>query len=311
MNAHALSSDVVVIGYGSLMSGLGLLPFGPLRVRYASRLALMNARRGFAKFSQHGDRFAMVLEPIRPEQPIEARSLSADAPATDLSEALGLLVSPNDLARLCDREGYSGGAVQRLRQEAAARGTDLAAFLWSLFAEGGHDVVTYRRTLFRLVGYTSPHYVPHPVRVDGNRHAITFLAPGREGSGSDRVVPVRVRTGNEALMTVSEAWRCKPNRTQLGYFATCFLGGVHGIRVHDLLAPLATDASLSDRLRETIAAEQQQELSRFLSMTGLTHSAYWQAFGPPTLSLQRSGLDAFLRGHLAGSTHTPAPAPEA
>ena len=64
-----LSSDVLVIGYGSLMSGLGLESFGHLRVRGAARVALLNARRGFGKFSQHGDRFAMVLEADYAHQP--------------------------------------------------------------------------------------------------------------------------------------------------------------------------------------------------------------------------------------------------
>src|ERR1019366_5495936 len=68
---RALSSDVLVISYGSLLSGLGLEPFGHLRVRGAARVALLNARRGFGKISQHGDRFAMVLEADYTHQPIE------------------------------------------------------------------------------------------------------------------------------------------------------------------------------------------------------------------------------------------------
>lgn len=284
-----------MIGYGSLMSGFGLLNFGRLRVRAAARVALQNARRGFAKFSQHGDRFALALEPMRHDQPIEARTLPPDAPVSADLEGISLLVPPNDFGRLCDREGYSSGAVQRLRQEAAARREDLGAYLWAIFADAGHEIPAFRQELFKLVGYTSPHYVPHPVRLDGNRFAVTFLAPGREGSGSERVVPVRVRTGNDALLSAPEAWRRKPNQSQLQYFATCFLGGLHGIGVQDLLAPLAEERGLADRLRRIIAGEQPHELARFLDMTGLDHAAYWNAFGPPTQSLRRSGLEQFLR----------------
>lgn len=290
------SSDIVVIGYGSLMSGLGLLPFGRLRVSAASRVAFFNARRGFGKFSQRGDRFAMVLEPLRAEQPIDVRTLTADVPPSEALEGIGLVVQPNDFARLCDREGYSGGAVQRLRQEATANRQDLASFLWSILEKAGFDIRGFRERLFRLVGYTSPHYLPHPVRLDGTRCAVTFLAPGREGSGSDRVVPVRVRTGNESLMTASDAWHRKANATQLTYTIACLLGGVHGICVQDLLMPVVEDGDLCDRIRNVVIAEQRQELSRFLEMTGLEHHVYWQAFGPPTHSVRRSGLEDFVKG---------------
>jgi len=145
------------------------------------------------------------------------------------------------------------------------------------------------------VGYTSPHYIPHPVRLDGERFAVTFLAAGAEGSGSERVVPVRVRTGNQTLMTAAEAWQRKPNPTQIDYFTACLLGGMHGISVRDLLQPLANERALSDRLRAVLAVEQRPELPRFMEMTGLNHAAYWQAFGPPTHSIKRSGLEEFLR----------------
>lgn len=290
------SSDVLVIGYGSLMSGFGLQLHGPLRARGACRLALANAQRGFGKFSQHGDRFAMVLEPVDAAQPIEAFVLASDAPASGVPEALGLRVSPNDLARLAEREGYSSGALQQLREEAGRRATDIATFLWQLLAETGFDVVRFRERLFRLVGYTSPHYLPHPVRIDAQRFGLTFLAPGPEGSGSPRVVPVRVRTQHTTLMTLSEAWRRKPNRSQLLYFAACLLGGVHGVYVGDLLAALPNDPALHERLRPVVAGEQRQELARFLATTGLDHASYWQAFGPSTHALRRSGLEALLNG---------------
>jgi hypothetical protein len=296
MSAPAVSTDVLVIGYGSLMSGLGLLQSGPLRVRAAVRIALHHARRGFGKFSQHGDRFAMVLEPVGEHQPIEARTVSVTDPPGEVPEGIGLLVQGNDLAQLCDREGYSGGAARRLRDEATQRGQDLAAFLWTLLADTGFDTPRFRQRLFSLVGYTSPHYLPHPVRLDEQRFALTFLAPGREGTGSARIVPVRVRTGNESLMTVSEAWRRKPNRTQLSYFVTCLLAGVHGVCIGDILDPLAHDPALAQHLRTAVAAEQRQELRRFLDMTGLDQAAYWEAFGPPTHAVRRSGLEQFLRG---------------
>jgi cation transport regulator ChaC len=293
---HASMADVLVIGYGSLMSGLGLQPLGQLRARGVMRVVLHNAARGFGKFSQHGDRFAMVLEPIDIAQPIVARPLSADSRAGDVPEGLAFRVQPNDLARLAEREGYSSGAVQRLREEASRRGEDIAAFLWHLLDDSGGDVSRFRERLFRLVSYTSPHYLPQPVALEGQRFALTFVAPGAEGSGSPRIVPVRVRTGHVALMSIVEAWQRKPNGTQLTYFMACLLGGVHGVYVGDLLRPLADDSTLRERLRGALPAEQRQELGRFLAVTGLDHATYWQAFGPPTHALRRSGLEQILRG---------------
>ena len=90
MPPNLSSSDVVVIGYGSLMSGLGLQPFERLRVHAAARVALSNVRRGFGKFSQHGDRFAMVVEPVRADQPLEAQRLAADAPTAGVPEGIAM-----------------------------------------------------------------------------------------------------------------------------------------------------------------------------------------------------------------------------
>jgi len=288
------SADVIVIGYGSLMSGFGLQPFGPLRARAAARVALRNVRRGFGKLSQHGDRFAMVLEAANPSSAIEARVLDTVEPPAEGVEGVALLLPPTGLARVCEREGYSGGALQRLRGEAAARRLELAAFLWTLLEASLFDVPSFRQRLFKLVGYTSPHYLPHPVRLDDGRCAVTFMAPGREGSGASHVVPVRVRDGTETLMTAAEAWRRKPNRAQLSYVAACLLGGAHGVAVTDVLGSVSEDPALAERTRELVLAEQPQELTRFLETTGLDHSAYWNAFGPPNQSVRRSGLEAFL-----------------
>jgi hypothetical protein len=288
------SADVIVIGYGSLMSGFGLQPFGALRARAAARVALRNVRRGFGKLSQHGDRFALVLESSHPSGTIEGGVLDNVEPPTDSVEGVALLLPPTGLARVCEREGYSSGALHRLRDEAAARRLDLAAFLWSLLDAALFDVPSFRQRLFKLVGYTSAHYLPHPVRLDDGRFAVTFIAPGREGSGAPHVVPVRVRDGTETLMTAAEAWRQKPNRAQLSYIVACLLGGAHGVAVGDIIGSLNEDPVLAARTRELAVAEQPQELTRFLETTGLDHASYWAAFGPPNQSTRRSGLDAFL-----------------
>src|SRR5512139_318192 len=129
----APSTHVWIIGYGSLMSGLGLHPLGRLPVRAVARVALHNARRGFGKFSQHGDRFALVLEAVDPSQPMVAERLAPLAAPGRGVEGLALRVPWNALLRVSEREGYAPWALQRLRTVAQRDGYDLASFLWRLY----------------------------------------------------------------------------------------------------------------------------------------------------------------------------------
>jgi len=290
------AAEVIVLAYGSLMSGFGLHALAPLRARTARRVAFGNARRGFGKFSQQGDRFTIVLDPVHLDTPLDARILAADTPPSGHVEGLALEIPPVALARLADREGYSSGALQRLREEAARSRVPLPDWLWALFEQAKFDLGAFRERLYRTIGYTSPHYVPQPVRLADGRCALTFLAPGPEGTGCDRIVAVRVQTGQTGLLTLAEAWRRKPSRTQLAYAVACLLGGAHGIAIQDLLASLADDARLADSVRAAVVTEQRQELARFLGATGLPAATYFDAFGPASVALTRSGLDALLRG---------------
>ena len=79
-----LNARLVVLGYGSLMSGYGLMAE---RRRGASRLfaidaepvLIANARRGLAKPSSHGSYLAMDIEPVDRAAPITARAAAAQA----------------------------------------------------------------------------------------------------------------------------------------------------------------------------------------------------------------------------------------
>lgn len=289
----ATPSDVWIIGYGSLMSGLGLQPLGRLPVRTVARVALHNARRGFGKFSQHGDRFALVLEAVDPSQPIVAERLAPLAVPGRAPEGLALCVSWDAFLRVSEREGYATWALHRLGAAARRDGCDLATFLWRLYEDERLDLGAFRHRLFAHAQYASPHYVPHPVPVQEGT-AITFLAPGREGSGSDGVVPVRVRTGHLGLLTLSEAWRLKPNRSQLAYACACILGAVHGVAVADLVERLPDDPELCRALVPALAADYPEEWARLLGITGLSTTAYRSALGAPEAARRRGGLEPLL-----------------
>lgn len=267
------------------MSGTGL---GRLRVMHAERVELHNARRGFAKYSRYGDHFAMALEPIDAAAPITGCVLAAEEAGHP--EALLFKVSSPQLRGVSEREAYDADKLALLEGEAAARSLSLAEFLWTVFSDESFDIPRYRARLFRLTHYTSQHYVPHPVPIGDRGYAITFLAPGAEGSGSPDVVPVRVRTGNPPLMSATEVWRERANESQIKYLATCFLGALHGICLRDLSVGLDDDSELQRQLRLALARERAAERQRFLDATGLEEEVYRSVFGEHARLARRSGV---------------------
>src|SRR5882724_9892747 len=61
--------EILVVGYGSLLSGYGLLAErrggrSRLVARDVERVSIRNARRGLAKPSSHGSYLAMDIEPV-------------------------------------------------------------------------------------------------------------------------------------------------------------------------------------------------------------------------------------------------------
>ncbi len=286
--------DVTIIGHGSLMSGTGLAFSGVLHVMEARIIALENCRRGFAKLSKYGDRFATDLEV--PQFPLHGRVADPAAAAQNTVEGLALTVRFEEACRLAKREGYAPEALQQLMEIARGEALSFAEFLWQLMLDAEHDVVYYRRQLCTLAGFTSPHYIPHPVQIETAEYALLFLAPGTEGTGSVDVASVRQQTGIHSIMDTAETWRRKPNEDQLSYFVSCLLAGVHGISVHELLAPLVTEPTLAQQLRSRLAPQLEEEITRFLATTEFTVARYQQAFGDAAAARTRSGLAEFLAG---------------
>jgi len=286
--------EITVIGHGSLMSGQGLSFSGPLQVKAASIVALAGCVRGFAKLSRYGDRFATDVESSH--WPLTGRSIVPTTTPNGEVEALALTVSLEDFSCLVKREGYSPLAMQQLATLAQERGKALADFLWSIHEEATHDRVAYRCRLWGFTGFTSPHYIPHPVRLDDGSCALIFLAPGFEGTGADEIISVRQETGIQAVMNTRETWRQKPNEDQLTYFLSCILGGVHGINVRDLLSPVREESTLAEQLRKRLRQRLAVEREQFVAVTTLSSEHYQRAFGDTDASLKRSGLAEFLFG---------------
>jgi hypothetical protein len=271
-----------VIAYGSLMTGLGLANLGRLPVTDAARVRLRGCRRGFGKLSMYGDRFAMVLEPLAWSEPIVVETVApTDLPA-GVPEALALTLALPELAAIAVREGYKAEAFWALAQLARESGRPLASHLWSVFESVRFDYAAYRRALFAAVGYTSAHYIPHPVSMAGGAAALVFLPPGEEGSGSDGVVPIRVQSAMTRVLSVRQVWHLKPNTDQLDYFAMCLLAETHAISLADVCADLDETDPLIHVLRARLAADHPHEVQRFRAVLGLDAEAYAARFRSAT-----------------------------
>jgi hypothetical protein len=268
-----------VIAYGSLMSGLGLKSFGTLPVLDATRVRLTGCRRGFGKLSQYGDRFAMVLEPTEAGVPIACAPITAATPTEHDGgvDALALTMSIPELARVAQREGYRANVVLALAHAAETQGRGLGAHLWAMVAAAGFDVGRYRRALADSAAYTSAHYVPHPVAT-GGEPAITFLAPGSEGSGRDDVVPIRVQSAVTRLFTFREVWRLKPTASQLDYAAMCVCAELHNLSLADVLHDLPAYPPLAERLRARVREEADAETAAFCELLGVAAERYAERF---------------------------------
>ena len=107
--------EILVVGYGSLLSGYGLLAerrggASRLIARDAHRVAIQNARRGLAKPSSHGSYLAMDIEPVDRGVPISA-SISAE----DVGIGGLLLTFDRECApMIARREEYDPDAFERL-----------------------------------------------------------------------------------------------------------------------------------------------------------------------------------------------------
>ncbi len=283
-----MNGQILVVGYGSLLSGYGLLAEGRggrsrLAARNARPVVIENARRGLAKPSSHGDYLAMDLEPIDANAPIIAKVRRANRHPGEVGGIL-LEFDREWAGRIARREEYDGATFIRLIEAADRDRKPLGEFLLAVARAAAWDLDAYRRELRLRIGYTSPGYIFHPIALDDGRAAIVAIGSGYHSSGDPAVVSRRREFGIKRAMTFGEALGRGLNGFdrggQIGYMAECLLGGLHGIAVGDLLAgfdPAADWAmELARRFRDAAAGERE----RFLQATSLDARGYAERFSP-------------------------------
>ncbi len=231
----------------------------------------------------------MDIEPAEPGAPISARAGRAES-----GEIGGILLEFERewFAAVARREEYDPGAFERLVGKAEAAGKPLGEFLLAIAERVSFDIDGYRRELRGILGYTSPGYIFHPVPLADGRVAIVAVGSGYHSSGDPAVVSRRRECGMDRLLGLEEALALsKPSLAidrdgQVGYFAECVLGGIHGMSVGDLLAGVGAGGERMESVARLLRFEAEGERERFLRATSLDRRRYEERFdGTPDPSI--------------------------
>jgi hypothetical protein len=291
--------EILVVGYGSLLSGYGLLAerrggASRLIARDVYPVAIQNARRGLAKPSSHGSYLAMDIEPVDRESPMSVSAGRNDAGIGGL-----LLTFEREFAPLiARREEYDPDAFERLIGIAERAGKPIGEFVMEIARETNFDLLAYRVALRTMIGYTSPGYIFHPMEIDDGRIAIIAIGSGFEGSGDPGIVSRRQQYKMDRLLSLDESMRTEipgfDRAGQIGYYAECVLGGLHGVDVGDLATGFDADADWVRDLAAHLGPLAAGERERFLEATSIDATRYDERFS----SRRAASLVALLK--LAG-----------
>jgi hypothetical protein len=283
--SSAINRELLVVGYGSLLSGYGLLAErrggrSRLVARDAAPVVIENARRGLAKPSSHGQYLAMDIEPIARDAPIVARI------ATPGASGVGgvLLTFAREMVPLIAvREEYDPGAFLNLLALADRAGLALGDYLLEVARTTRFDLLSYRRALRDRLGYTSPGYIFHPIEIAGGPTGIIAIGSGFDGSGDPAVRSRRQELGMDRLLELGEALALDhvalDRAGQIGYFAECVLGGMSGISVEDLIAPLDHGRPWAGEVVNLLKRAAGGERERFQRACSLDRATFEARFG--------------------------------
>jgi hypothetical protein len=302
----SVSRTILVVGYGSLLSGYGLMAErrggrSRLLARDAYPVIIENAARGLAKPSSHGHYLAMDLEPVDPTEPIKVHIARGHG---DPHQVGGLLLEFDAewAAKISTREEYDSATFLRLLDIAERAGRQLGEYLLAIAQNAAFNLDAYRRELCAILGYTSPGYIFHPVPLDDGRVAIAAIGSGFHSSGHEDVISKRREFKMEKLLTCGEALALThlpmDREGQIGYFAECLLGGLHGVAVGDLMASFDANADWAPGLARHFHRAARGERERFMRATSLDERRYVDRFGDapapsltPLLKLAQSHRD--------------------
>src|SRR5208282_831601 len=111
---------------------------------------------------------------------------------------------------------------------------------------------------------------------------IVAIGSGYDGSGDPSVRSRRSECGMDRLLSLGEALaldRLEIDRDgQIGYFAECILGGVHGLGIADLAGRVHADTRLRREVAHHAGSALEAEHERFEQATSLEPARYRERF---------------------------------
>ncbi len=303
-----MSESEIIFAYGSLMSACGIK--GLLRSNTPNKLDLditnafliwmKRGKRGFAKPSKDL-RLSMDLDYF---YPLRAKIIKrVDEPPNKGFIGLGLEILAKDFPNVCKREGYNSSYGLKLLEKAKEQNKTVGEFLLDILKDcdtGSFEdtIRRYRQKLSGIAG-TSKHYLPHPVELEDGRVAVTFIAPGKYGTGGR----VRSRKEEEGILELRDAigafeWCSKRDSDKkfAKYLVECLLGGVHGIYLGDILEPISKESlPIFNQIQNRLSSYVLKERAEFIDLVFKDDKAYSEKFGRSlTDNLKTSGiLDKF------------------
>ena len=284
----------LIFGYGSLMSSRGLFRENLKKVKILDAFrAQIKGRRGFAKPSKN-----KICMDINHFCQLKG-SLIKNEPEQGYIEGLLIKINQRDFPKFCKREGYNKG------NELINYFSDynsIGEALWGLFQDGidndsNQSIREYRKNLREKIKYTSSHYIPHPLDLKNLGFAITFIAPGKYGTGNTSRLSRKEEEAIFDLMDANDVLRRNDvNKNEfLEYTLECMYGGVHGINVRDIIDLISEDSEFLNDLQKDLTEESiKKEKAQFASAIFKNLEIYEQKFGNLDQNLRRSGLKLIL-----------------
>ncbi len=292
----------LIFGYGSLMSYRGLFR-NPQKIKILDAFkAQIKGDRGFAKPCHKNNIYCMDIDNFELEGDYVKNYLEQG-----FIEGLVTKINQEDFPQVCKREGYDISDSKDKGKNLIScfsNHNSVGEGLWELFQENiKNDIVasirTYRIKLCDKVKGTSIHYIPHPIALKNIGYAITFIAPGKYGTG-DTHESEKVKKGIFKLLNTSEVLKVL-ERNELGkkefldYFIECILGGIHGINISDLINSIPYDSEFMKNIKREITKESiVKERIEFACGIFSNLEKYLEKFGKLDQNLTRSGLKSIL-----------------
>jgi len=225
-----MSESEVIFAYGSLMSAYGIKgllrnrPSSSLNIRNAFLIWMKSGRRGFAKPSESfGPRLSMDLDEF---YPLEGKIIErVTKPPNRGFIGLRLEIPAREFPKVCNREMNNREYGEKLLKIAKEQNKTVGEFLLDILrdcsANSFEDAIRkYRQKLSTVLG-SSEHYIPHPVELEDGRVAVTFIAPGKYGTGSN-IKSKKEEEGIFELKSVIEAFEWCSGRGSCEKFAKIF-----------------------------------------------------------------------------------------